>query len=87
MIHMQRRLLADMYYILIGAGKCTTAEPLEPRAGIEATLTKEVRPYRITNLRGLVMRTGQRAKQRTKHARAPRLQAPNMSSRSQRLTR
>jgi hypothetical protein len=43
--------------------------------------------YRITNLRGLVIRTGQRAKQSTKQARAPKLQAPKINKRSQRLTR
>jgi len=47
----------------------------------------KVDPYRITNFRGLVIRTGQRAKQSTKQARAPRLQAPKISKRSQRLTR
>lgn len=59
----------------------------ELRTEIEGAVTKEAGPYRITNLRGFVMRIGQRAKQRVKQARAPILQAPNMSSRSQRLTR
>lgn len=42
--------------------------------------------YNTTNLRGLSVKTGNRAKQITKHARAPRLQAPNMRRRSHRLT-
>lgn len=43
--------------------------------------------YRITNLRGLKDRTGNRAKQMTKQASAPKLHAPKMSKRSHRLTR
>lgn len=43
--------------------------------------------YRITNLRGRNDSTGNRAKQMTKQASAPKLQAPNMSKRSHRLTR
>lgn len=42
--------------------------------------------YRITNLRGRRDNTGNKAKQMTKQARAPRLQAPKMSKRSHRLT-
>src|SRR4051794_19663872 len=42
--------------------------------------------YRITNLDGLKERTGKRAKQMTKQARAPRLQAAKTSIRSHRLT-
>ena len=42
--------------------------------------------YRITNLRGLSERTGNRVKQITKHASAARLQAPKTNNRSHRLT-
>lgn len=45
-----------------------------------------MRTYRMTNFRGFSDRTGNRAKQMTKQARAPRLQAPKMSNRSHRLT-
>lgn len=47
---------------------------------------KRINTYNTTNLRGLSVKTGNRAKQITKHARAPRLQAPNMRRRSHRLT-
>lgn len=47
----------------------------------------QVETHRITNLRGRRDSTGNKAKQMTKQARAPRLQAPKMSKRSQRLTR
>lgn len=45
-----------------------------------------MRTYRMTNFRGFSDRTGNRAKQMTKQARAPRLQAVKMSNRSHRLT-
>ncbi len=41
----------------------------------------------MTNLRGFGNRTGQKAKQMTKQAKAPRLQAPKINKRSHRLTR
>lgn len=40
----------------------------------------------MANFRGTGHNIGNRAKQRTKQAKAARLQAPKMSSRSQRLT-
>lgn len=42
--------------------------------------------HNMTNLRGLRDRTGKRVKQMTKQARAARLQAPKINSRSHRLT-
>ena len=42
--------------------------------------------YNMANLRGFNDSTGNKAKQMTKHAKAARLQAPNTSSRSHRLT-
>src|SRR6266536_5558968 len=42
--------------------------------------------YRMANFRGFSDKTGNRAKQITKHANAARLQPPNMSSRSHLLT-
>lgn len=45
-----------------------------------------VATYRMTNLRGLRDSTGKRAKQMTKQASAPRLQAPNINNRSHLLT-
>ena len=41
----------------------------------------------MTNLRGFGNRTGQKAKQMTKQAKAPTLQAPKINKRSHRLTR
>lgn len=42
--------------------------------------------YKMANLRGLSDRTGNKAKQMTKQARAAMLKAPKTSSRSHRLT-
>ena len=42
--------------------------------------------YSIANFRGLNDKTGNKAKQITKHAKAARLHAPKMSNRSHRLT-
>ena len=42
--------------------------------------------YRMANFLGVTMRTGNKAKQMTKQAKAARLQAPNTSSRSHLLT-
>lgn len=42
--------------------------------------------YKMANLRGLSDKTGNRAKQMTKHAKAATLKAPKMRSRSHRLT-
>lgn len=42
--------------------------------------------YKMTNLRGLMERTGKRVKHMTKQARAARLQAPKTIKRSHRLT-
>jgi hypothetical protein len=42
--------------------------------------------YKMANFLGVTMRTGNKAKQMTKQAKAARLQAPNTSSRSHLLT-
>jgi hypothetical protein len=42
--------------------------------------------YKMANFLGVTMRTGNKAKQITKQAKAARLQAPNTSSRSHLLT-
>lgn len=42
--------------------------------------------YSIANFRGCSDKTGNKAKQITKHAKAARLHAPNMSNRSHLLT-
>lgn len=44
-------------------------------------------PYKMTNLLGLVTKTGHRTKQSRKQMKAARLQAPNINIRSHRLTR
>ena len=42
--------------------------------------------YKMANFLGVTMRTGNKAKQMTKQAKAAKLQAPNTSSRSHLLT-
>lgn len=53
---------------------------------VDGKMEGGVWPYSITNLRGLAMSIGHKAKQRTKQARAPKLQPKKISIRSQRLT-
>lgn len=48
--------------------------------------TRELITYKITNFLGLSDKTGKRKKQITKQARAPKLQAPKINSRSHLLT-
>ncbi|KAK6958187.1 hypothetical protein Daesc_000982 [Daldinia eschscholtzii] len=48
---------------------------------------RESWPYKMTNLLGLVTKTGHRTKQSKKQMKAAKLQAPNISNRSHRLTR
>lgn len=52
----------------------------------KGTSNEGVDTYRMTNLRGRTDRTGNRAKQMTKQARAPKLHAPKTNKRSHLLT-
>ena len=54
--------------------------------GGEGLRNMEFLTYKMANFLGVTMRTGNKAKQMTKQAKAARLQAPNTSSRSHLLT-
>jgi hypothetical protein len=58
------------------------------KAGTIATLMRTIAEatYKIANLRGLSVKTGNKKKQSMKQTAAPKLHAPNISMRSHRLT-
>ena len=81
-MHERGGILRDV----IGRRGCAIPQTANMSRQIDSMLEGGGHTYKMANFRGFNDKTGNRTKQITKQAKAARLQAPKMSSRSHRLT-